>query len=203
MSRGVFITFEGGEGVGKSTQIKLLETALMEQGRDVIVTREPGGTPAAEDIRNVLFDPKHDEAWTAEAETLMMYAARELHIKEVIAPALSASKIVLCDRYIDSTRVYQKECSALVGVLEHHIAKDYMPDMTLILDMDAETAMARVGSRGVENRNDEKDIAFYNNLRQGFLDIAKDSSERCVIVDAEQSIEAIAAEIIKVVGSTK
>ena len=116
MSRGVFITFEGGEGVGKSTQIKLLETALMEQGRDVIVTREPGGTPAAEDIRNVLFDPKHDEAWTAEAETLMMYAARDLHIKDVIAPALDAGKIVLCDRYIDSTRVYQKECLSLIHI---------------------------------------------------------------------------------------
>ena len=203
MSRGVFITFEGGEGVGKSTQIKLLETALMEQGRDVIVTREPGGTPAAEDIRKVLFNPKHDDAWTAEAETLMMYAARDLHIKDVIAPALDAGKIVLCDRYIDSTRVYQKECYALVGALEHHIAKDYMPDMTFILDMDAETAMARVDSRGVENRNDEKDLEFYEGLRQSFLDIAKDNSERCVIVDAEQSIEAIAAEIIKVVGSTK
>jgi dTMP kinase len=195
---GLFITFEGGEGVGKSTQVSLLEQALKNSGHGVVVTREPGGTPTAEDIRNVLFNPKHDKAWTPQAEALMMYAARALHINDVITPALSAGKVVICDRYIDSTRVYQQECKSLVDVLEGQIAKDTMPDVTFILDLDAEAAMARVGSRGAENRNDEKSVEFYKDLRQGFLEIAKNNPKRCEVINAMQSIEDIAKQVLNV-----
>ncbi len=198
---GLFITFEGGEGVGKSTQVKLLEQALKNQGHDVVTTREPGGTAVAEDIREVLFNPEYNDIWTDKAEALMMYAAREAHIQQVIAPALQADKIVICDRYIDSTRVYQQSCSNLVDNLENHIAKDYIPDVTFILDLSAETAMNRVGKRGAENRNDEKDVAFYNALRQGFLNIAQNNLQRCIVIDASQSVEDIAQTIAQTIES--
>ncbi len=203
MLRGVFVTFEGGEGVGKSTQVKKLEIALKEKGHDVVVTREPGGCPAAEDIRNLIFHPDYDGNWTVEAETLMMFAARSMHIKEVIAPALTAGKIVLCDRYIDSTYVYQGNIKggapSFMRELEQNIVKEVMPNLTFILDVPAEVAMERVQSRGVENHHDRGDREFYEQLRQGFLNIAKDNADRCVIVDASQDEETIAAEIIKVV----
>lgn len=203
MSRGVFITFEGGEGVGKSTQIKYLEKSLKEKGCDVVVTREPGGCPAAEDIRSLLFCSDHDGNWTVETETLMMFAARSMHIKEVIAPALAAGKTVLCDRYMDSTRVYQGNVKGMdvsfIHALEDKIIGKYIPDAVFILDLEAEIAMERVQSRGVENHHDRGSINFYEQLRQGFLGIAKENADRCVIVDASQDKETIAAEIIRVV----
>ncbi len=207
MVGGFFITFEGGEGVGKTTQIKYLESALKEQGYDVVVTREPGGTPAAEDIRNLIFNPKHDESWTVEAETLMMFAARSMHIKEVIAPALTAGKVVLCDRYMDSTRVYQGVVKgvdmSLIQALEDNIIGDIIPNLTFILDLEASVAMARVQGRGAENHHDRGSVEFYERLRQGFLGIAQDNdyknNGRCAIVDASQNEEIIAAAIIKVV----
>ncbi len=202
MSRGVFITFEGGEGVGKSTQIKILEIALKEQGREVIVTREPGGTPAAEEIRNLLSHNVYGGNWTPEAEMMLLFAARAMHIKDVIAPALDAGKTILCDRYIDSTRVYQGHLQQVdkdfIDALEQKIVGEHTPDVTFILDLPAEDAMARVQTRGAQDHYDRGDLEFYETLRQGFLDIAQDSTERCVIVDAGQSIEEIAVEIIKV-----
>lgn len=200
---GVFVTFEGGEGVGKSTQIQHLAQALKNKGRDVVVTREPGGCPSAEAVRDLLFTPDYDGAWTPEAETLMMFAARAQHIQEVIAPALIAGKIVLCDRYMDSTRVYQGVVkgvdSSLIESLEHNIIGAYVPNLTIILDLDAETAMSRVQSRGASNQNDRGDVKFYDRLRQGFLHITKDNEARCVIVDASQEEKAIATRILSVV----
>lgn len=199
MPRGLFITFEGGEGVGKTTQIKTLQNFLKTQGHDVVLTREPGGCPAAEDIRALIFQSDYAEQWTPQAETLLMYAARDMHIKEVIAPALDAGKTVLCDRYIDSTRVYQGIVKGVdrqfIAGLEQHIAGNAMPDMTVILDLTAEIAMMRVQGRGAENHHDRGDVAFYEKLRQGFLEIAKANQDRCVIVNADNEIDEIAAQI--------
>ena len=203
MKNGFFITFEGGEGVGKTTQIKHLESNL-NQGHDVVLTREPGGTKTAEDIRNLIFAPEHDGQWTAEAETLMMFAERAMHIKDVIAPALDANKIIICDRYMDSTRVYQGHVKGvdidLIKTLEAKIIANSVPNLTLILDLPAETAMARVQGRGAENNNDRGNLDFYNNLRQGFLNIAKENPERCVVIDASLDEKIIADNIYKVVS---
>lgn len=203
MSRGSFITFEGGEGVGKTTQIKYLEASLKSKGYDVVVTREPGGCPAAEDIRGLLFHPEYDGNWSVESETLMMFAARSMHIKDVISSSLEAGKTVLCDRYMDSTRVYQGDVKGMnkgfITSLEHEIIGNYIPDITLVLDLPAEDAMARVQGRGAENNNDRGSLEFYESLRNGFLNIVKDNPSRCVTVDASQDMQQIATKILEVV----
>ena len=199
MAKGLFITFEGGEGVGKTTQIKRLETALKQKGHDVVTTREPGGTPAAEEIRNLLSHKDYGGDWTPEAELLLLFAARAMHIRDVIAPALSNNKIVLCDRYIDSTRVYQGHIQNIdkgfIQSLESKIVGRYMPDLTFIMDLPPEEAVNRVNSRGAEDHYDRADLAFYQQLHQGFLKIAQDNTNRCAIIDASRTEEDIAAEI--------
>ena len=203
MTRGTFITFEGGEGVGKSTQIKLLEQALTAKGDSIVLTREPGGCSVAEDIRNLIFNPKYGDSLSAKSETLLMFAARDAHLKEVIRPALNSGKIILCDRFMDSTRVYQGSVKgvdmAFIDALEKEIIADDIPDLTFILDLPADAAMARVKGRGVENRHDEGDKDFYEGLRQGFLKLSNHNPDRYVTIDASQDIEAIATQILSVV----
>ena len=203
MEQGLFITFEGGEGVGKTTQIKHLEDALTAKGHDVILTREPGGTPAAEAIRTLLSHTEHGGTWTPQAEVMLLFAARDMHIKEVIKPALADGKIILCDRYIDSTRVYQGHLQGLdmefILDLEKQIVGDFIPELTFILDLPAEQAIERVQSRGARDHYDRGDLNFYEKLRQGFLKIAKDNSTRCVIIDASQDETVIAATILATV----
>lgn len=203
MSKGLFITFEGGEGVGKTTQIKHLETALKAKNHDVIITREPGGTPTAEEIRALLSHETHAEIWTPEAELMLLFAARAMHIKDVIAPALTAGKTILCDRYIDSTRVYQGYLQGIdmdfIHALEKQIVGTFIPDLTLILNLEAAEAMTRVNKRGATDHYDRGDKEFYERLRQGFLQIAKDNAERCAIIDASQDKEKISAAILKAV----
>lgn len=199
MAQGFFITFEGGEGVGKTTQIKHLEKHLIVAGHDVLVTREPGGTLSAEAVRDLIFHSDFDGGWSVEAETLMMFAARSMHIRDVIAPALVAGKIILCDRYHDSTRVYQgvvKNAGMdFIKILEQKIIGAYIPNLTIMLDLPADVAMARVKSRGAENNNDRGSLDFYNKLRQGFLDIAKAEPTRCEVIDANRTPEIIAKDI--------
>lgn len=203
MSDGFFITFEGGEGVGKTTQIQHLKSALETKGRDIVLTREPGGTPAAEEIRDLLSHHHHGETWTPEAEVMLLFAARAMHIKEVIKPSLEAEKTILCDRYIDSTRVYQGHLQAMdmnfILDLEKRIVGNVIPDLTFILDLPAEKAMARVQDRGAEDHYDRGDKDFYEGLRQGFLKIAEDNPERCAIIDASQDEQTIAANILELV----
>lgn len=203
MSKSLFITFEGGEGVGKTTQIKHLENALKAKGHDVVVTREPGGTPAAEEIRTLLSHNTHGGTWTPEAEVMLLFAARAMHIKDVIAPALAAEKTILCDRYIDSTRVYQGHIQgmdmAFIHALEKQIVGEFIPELTLILDLKAAEAMTRVNTRGATDHYDRGDETFYEALRQGFLQIAKDNADRCAIVDASQDEETIATAILEAV----
>ena len=202
--KGYFITFEGGEGVGKTTQIKQLQNFL-SQSYDVILTREPGGTLHAEEIRNLLSHDELGEQWTPEAETMLLFAARAMHIKDVIAPSIEQGKVVISDRYIDSTRVYQGYIQKLdmgfILGLEKRVVGSYIPDLTIILDLGAEKAMERVQSRGgALDHYDRGDLTFYQNLRQGFLDIAEKNANRCVVINADQSEDAIAAEIQTIVG---
>ncbi len=200
---GMFITLEGGEGTGKSTQIKKLSARLEEAGHDVVVTREPGGTPEAEQIRELLV--KSDGGnWTPIAETLLFFAARNMHVETLIKPALAEGKVVICDRFTDSTRAYQSYGHGLEpDVVESFVQLaigGFEPDLTFVLDMDAQTGLERAGARlsgdgSNEDRFEQLDVAFHERLRQGFLEIADRNPERCVIIDADRSIEEIAEDI--------
>jgi dTMP kinase len=204
MARGTFITFEGSEGVGKTTQIKKLEEALKNQGHDVVVTREPGGTQSAEAIRDLIFSDQYDGQWSPHAETLMMFAARAMHIKDVIQPAIEMAQIVICDRFIDSTRVYQGIINQVsmdfIHQLEREIVGAFMPSVTLILDVPAEIALKRVQERGAENNNDRGSVDFYQNLRDGFLTITQEETERCIVIDAHKSEDDISQEIQTIIS---
>ncbi|WP_374570700.1 dTMP kinase [Phenylobacterium sp.] len=203
MARGRFITFEGGEGGGKSTQVKRLVERLRAAGRTVVATREPGGSPGAETIRGLLVNGAADR-WSPVTETLLMYAARRDHIERVIAPALERGEWVVCDRFADSTRAYQGAAggadSGLIAALEAHVLGEVRPDLTLILDLPVETGLARAASRaGGENRFESKGAAFHERLRQGFLAIAEAEPQRCAVIDAGADMDAVGAAIWRVV----
>ncbi len=199
MTRGRFITLEGGEGTGKSTQIGRLAEFLRARVGDPVVTREPGGSPGAESIRNLLVNGPA-EKWSAQTETLLMYAARRDHIERVIEPALSRGAWVVCDRFADSTRAYQGAAGgadpALIRALEDHVLAGLAPDLTLVLDLPVETGLARAKSRGeAEARFEAKGAAFHQALRQAFLDIAVREPERCVVIDAQGPPDKVAGRI--------
>jgi dTMP kinase len=193
----MFITFEGVEGCGKSTQIARLETDLISRGHDVVVTREPGGTPIAEAIRRVLLDPVHD-GMTPVAELLLYEAARAQHVAERIRPALNAGRIVLSDRFADSTTAYQ---GAGRGVSHawmkqlHEIATGGLnPDLTIVIDIAAEAGLARA-TQGGPDRIEREAIEFHERVRAEFLRLAEEEPDRVKVVDGARSIDAIAAEI--------
>lgn len=199
MARGRFITFEGGEGGGKSTQVKALAERLKAAGLEVVATREPGGSVGAESIRELLVTGAADR-WSPITETLLMYAARRDHIERVIAPALTRGAWVVCDRFADSTRAYQGAGGgtdpALIAALETHVLGEVRPDLTLILDLPVEEGLRRAHSRaGGETRFESKGEAFHERLRQGFLNIARREPERCVVIDAAQPIATVAEAI--------
>lgn len=199
MGDGYFITFEGGEGVGKTTQIQKLADFLRHQNYDVITTREPGGTYAAEEIRNLLSHKEFGGKWTSEAELMLLFAARSMHIRDVIAPAIQSGKIVLCDRFIDSTRVYQgylqKIDMGFIDDLEKKIVGDFIPNLTFLLDIPAQSAMKRVKSRGQGDHYDQGNLKFYSDLRNGFVDLAKKNLDRIIVIDADNKIEYITKNI--------
>ena len=203
---GMFITFEGGEGSGKSTQVRRLAERLRSLGRDVLVTREPGGTPEAEAVRALLVSG--DVArWTAKSEALLNYAAREQHLEQVIRPALAAGRIVLCDRFMDSTRAYQGHAGgcdlAFIDALEKAIVGGARPQLTLIFDLDPALGLARARDRGdhaAEDRYERKGLAFHKKLREGFLDILRRDPKRCRFVDAAQEIDAVAEDVWSIVS---
>ena len=200
MGPGLFITFEGGEGAGKSTQIARLEARLNGHGVDVLTTREPGGTPEAEAIRAVIVSG-HVGRWSPLAETLLLNAARDSHLQSRIRPALERGAIVLCDRFMDSTRAYQGAAagveSALISVLERHVVGKTVPDLTLILDIDPEQGLARAKTK--ENRFEQKPLAFHARLRAAFREIAKSEPQRCKLIDASGSEDAVFAAIWRAV----
>ncbi len=203
VTRGRFITFEGGEGAGKSTQLRRLAQRLSERGGEVVVTREPGGSPGAEAIRALLVTGPV-ERWSPITEALLMYAARRDHIERVIAPALERGASVVCDRFFDSTRAYQGAGGAapadLIAALERDVVGELIPDLTLILDLPVEVGLQRAAQRGEgEARFEAKGLAFHTRLRQGFLLIAADEPARCVVIDADASPDEVEARIWKVV----
>ncbi len=206
MTQGLFITFEGGEGVGKSTQIARLSAWLEAEGHRTIATREPGGTPAAEAVRALLVRGATD-TWSPHSEALLNYAARDSHVREVIRPALEDGQAVLCDRFSDSTRVYQglaAECDMrLLDCLEQIILGTTIPDATFILDLDPEIGLQRARTRpqAGEDRFERKGRAFHDRVRQGFLAIARANPDRCHVIDASRDEAAIAANIRAIVAS--
>jgi dTMP kinase len=202
VTQGFFISFEGGEGAGKSTQIRRLAERLQAAGHDVVVTREPGGSPGAEAIRELLVNGAADR-WSPVTETLLMYAARRDHVERVIRPALSRGAIVLCDRFADSTRAYQgaggEAPASLIASLEDHVLGGTIPDLTLILDLPAEVGLQRAEARGGAARFESKGLAFHERLRAGYLEIARREPERCVVIEANAEIDDVTAAIIDAV----
>lgn len=194
--RGRFITLEGGEGVGKSTQLSLLAAALRERGREVVETREPGGTPGAEAIRALLLSGDADR-WNARAEALLFAAARSDHVAKVIRPALERGAWVLCDRYVDSTRAYQSGASGLADadiLALHHIGSEaLMPDRTLLLTLPIEQAEARAALRdgARADRFGARGRDFHERVRRAFLDYAEAEPDRIRPIDATGAPEEV------------
>lgn len=197
--RGLFITFEGGEGAGKTTQIKRLAASL---GGNVILTREPGGTPEAEAIRNTFFQ-NNGQNWPPEALVLLMFSARVLHTENLIRPALEKGQTVLCDRYTDSTRVYQGYAGDLslekIEQVKTLSIGEFEPDLTFILDIPPEEGLKRADTRAGETTFEAKDITFHEKIRQGFLTIAHQNPERCIVIDATHNADTIAGQILQAV----
>jgi dTMP kinase len=203
VTAGRFITFEGGEGAGKSTQLKRLVARLEGQGREVVATREPGGSPGAEDIRALVLNGAA-ERWSPVTETLLMYAARRDHVERVIRPALTRGAWVICDRFADSTRAYQGAAGGvdpdLIAALETHVLEATRPDLTLIFDISVALGLERAHARaGAEMRFESKGQAFHERLREGFLAIARAEPGRCAVIDAAGSVDEIESRVWAVV----
>jgi dTMP kinase len=197
--RNQFITFEGGEGSGKSTQINLLHNFLIEKGEDVLCTREPGGTPSAEIIRNLLTKGDTDR-WSPATEALLMWAARSEHVEKLIKPSLDKGKWVLSDRFYHSTYAYQGVGRNLgienMRIIKKIIIGDITPDLTFILDIDPVNGIDRTKNRDSnEDRFEKMNLDFHNNLRKAFIQISKKDPKRFIVIDAELSLEKI-SEII-------
>ena len=194
-NRGRFITLEGGEGAGKTTQIKKLKALLEKKGIDVLLTREPGGSDGAELIRNLLVNGDVDR-WDPMTEALLHFAARQDHVEKIIKPALEKGIWVISDRFADSTMAYQGYGHGLgadrMSALYDLVLGDFAPDLTVILDLDVETGLKRALSRsGGEDRYERMDISFHQRLREGFLAIAGKEPDRCIILDANRSEDVV------------
>lgn len=207
--RGLFITLEGGEGSGKTSQINRLAQFLTDEGHKVITTREPGGTPEAESVRDILVQ-RDSGNWSPMAETLLIFAARVMHVDHVIKPALDDGKIVICDRFTDSTVAYQgygrqMKINKIKSIQEVAI-KSLEPDLTFILDLDVKAGLERskkrlAGQKGydqTEDRFERLDTDFHERLRNGFLQIAKNEPDRCHVIDAEQSMDDVYEHLKKI-----
>jgi dTMP kinase len=190
-----FITFEGGEGGGKSTQLRALAETLCGAGQDVVTTREPGGAPGAEEIRRLLVEGEPGR-WAPEAEALLHFAARAEHLEKVIRPALEAGKWVLCDRFADSTIAYQGYGQGVdrdwLVQLRHRVVGATEPGLTLVLDLPVETGLGRALA---QQRYERMGSAFHARLRDGFRAIAREEPERCVVIEAARGIDDVAADV--------
>ena len=195
----MFITFEGGEGSGKTTIIRKLQKILTKKGLDVVVSREPGGSLVAEQIRKVILEPKNTEM-TAETEALLLAAARTQHLSEVLMPNLVENKIVICDRYLDSSLAYQGYARGLgfdFILKANDYALKWLPDLTFYLDLDPKIGLARITNRSFLNRLDLEKIDFHENVRKGYLEVVKMYPNRVILIDANKSVEAIVQDIMK------
>ena len=205
MAGGRFITIEGGEGAGKSTQIALLAGWLRERGISVIATREPGGSPGAEAIRKLLVEGSVDR-WDGTTEALLHFAARRDHLQRTVWPALARGDWVVSDRFADSTKAYQGYGHgvdlALIDRLYAIAVGSFRPDLTLILDLPVDLGLARAAGRsGVETRYESMRVEFHRRLRDGFLEIARNEPERCLVLDGGGSVESVQDAIRAAVGS--
>ncbi len=202
MSRGRFITIEGGEGTGKSTQAGRLCDALRNRGLAVVCTREPGGGPWAEEIRRLLVDGE-PQRWDAMTEALLHFAARRDHLVKTVQPALARGEWVISDRFADSTFAYQGYAHGLgrdvVAGLYELVVGRFAPDLTVILDLPVETGLARARERGGEDRYERMGVAFHRKLREGFLDIARRAPESRVVINAEPGPDAVHAAVLAAV----
>ncbi|MBV1867320.1 MAG: dTMP kinase [Marinosulfonomonas sp.] len=201
MTNGLFITFEGIDGSGKSTQARLLVEHLRSLGLDVIHTREPGGSPGAEEIRALVLEGDTDR-WSPESEILLFTAARRDHLEKTIEPALASGKIVVCDRFADSTRVYQGITrGALRPMVDqlHQLMIAREPDLTFIIDMDPATGLTRALSRQTsEERFEGFGEGMQRKMREGFLQLAKEFSARCMVIDGNRNIPVVAQDVAKI-----
>ncbi len=200
--RGILVSFEGSEGSGKSTQIRRLAKNLEALGKEALVIREPGSTQIGEEIRRILKRADHSAKMCAEAELLLFAAARAQIVREIILPALQESKIVLCDRFLDSTVVYQGTARGLseeaIKNINSFAAGDLLPDMTVILDIPAEVGLERARHRSAElpDRMEQEDIDFYQKVRQGYLSLVQpERSERFIIINGNAQEDVIAKQI--------
>ena len=202
MKRGKFITFEGGEGVGKSTQAKRLAERLARHDIPVVVTREPGGTPVGEDVRSLILKDRPKDPVT---ELLLFAAARAEHMTSVIRPALDEGTWVISDRFIDSTRVYQGKLYGLepefISLLERYTVAPDFPDLTLILDLPANAGVERAQSRGTLSRYDAERIETHEILRKGVLEIATHEPRRCVLIDANLPVSSVETAVWQAVSA--
>lgn len=198
---GLFISFEGGEGCGKSTQIERLDKHLAQAGYRVLQTREPGGTPLGEAIRNLLQHDEVGDSMSPEAELLLFAASRAQHIRKRIEPALQAGQTVLCDRFMDSTTVYQGVARALaapdVAAINQFAVGTTMPDLTILIDLDPQVGLERVKARsgGQLDRMESETIQFFQAVRQGYLTLAQNEPERFLVLDGDQSPETLETQI--------
>ena len=192
----IFITFEGGEGSGKSTALRLINERLIQSGAQTVLTREPGGTPISEEIRNIILDRKNTDM-DPRTEALLYAASRRQHLAQKIWPALKEGKIVLCDRYLDSSLAYQggARCIALKDVLDINMfaTEGTFPDLTLLFDIEPEQGLARIAANQNRevNRLDLEKLDFHHRVRQAFLDLAKKYADRYVIIDASQPLNKV------------
>ncbi|MCE8545639.1 dTMP kinase [Ruegeria pomeroyi] len=199
---GLFLTFEGIDGSGKSTQARRLAETLRAAGHDVVLTREPGGSPGAEEIRRLVLEGDPDR-WSAETEILLFTAARRDHLERTIEPALAAGRVVICDRFADSTRMYQGlsrgDLRQLVDQL-HALMIGREPDLTLLIDMDPETGLSRAkGRQGSEERFEDFGPELQQRMRAGFLDLAREYAHRFRIIDGNRDMDSVAADVTEIV----
>ena len=193
-----FITVEGTEGVGKTTNINFIKSWLRQNEIKFVATREPGGTPLAEEIRDLLLKPRN-ELVVSSAELLLMFAGRAQHLNKVILPALQADTWVLCDRFTDATYAYQgfgrQMSSELIVQLENIVQGDIRPDLTLLLDIPVEIGLERANDRGDPDRFEQEQQDFFNRVRAGYLSLANENSDRYVVIDASQELQDVQTDI--------
>ena len=203
--KGTFITFEGGEGCGKSTHIDRLVTHLRQDGYQVLIAREPGGTDVGEQIRHILQYSKQSAAMVPETELLLFCASRAQLVHEVIEPALNDSRVVICDRFFDSTTVYQgvgrKITPQAVAAINSFAVGANLPDLTLVIDLDPRIGLERARGRELFDRMENQSLEFYERVRQGYLDLARREAQRVKVIDGSRSIEVIEKQIWDLVKS--